>query len=130
MKKTIKYWFSYSQDYGRFFPEYTSVDCEEHTRITDIEWPEHAYSAIKKSQEIIDDNGSIFKGGVKEVDGITYYHPDCKILNTEQVKEQVPDNEILLDNMRINEWDEVLQTPRGRIYNLPKKYEVVKHDTV
>lgn len=59
----------------------------------------------------------------------TGWHYLGERLDTEGVKRKIKNNDVLLDNMRINRWNEVVLTRTGQVFQIDENVEDVLPDT-
>lgn len=85
-----------------------------------IEWPENAYAfSLHQRTDIIDDDDQRFEGKSQQV-GPLYYHPKSYVETLEEVKERLPNERILIDNMECNGYHRIIWT---RWNNWPQPYD-------
>lgn len=84
-----------------------------------VQWPENAYAFTLHSREDMTFQSEEYHGEPKQI-GPMYYHPDSVVEDFEQVKANPRATEILIDNMRINGWPQIIWTRWG---NWPQPFE-------
>lgn len=84
-----------------------------------LAWPDNAYAfSIHKREDVVD--GDIFYRGKAEQVGPLYYHPDSYVQSLDEARANPHASPILLDNMRINGWAQIIWT---RWSNWPQPFE-------
>ncbi len=84
-----------------------------------VEWPDSAYAFRLFRREDVIDGDKTYEGKPEQI-GKTYYHPDSAIQSYDEAKTNPRATAILLDNMRINGWPQIIWTRWG---NWPQHYD-------
>lgn len=77
-----------------------------------IEWPESAYAFNIFQRDDVIDGDKEYRGEAVQV-GPRYYHPDSKVETLSEVEARLPNEQILLGNMRGNHWASIIWTRWG-----------------
>lgn len=84
-----------------------------------VKWPDSAYAFRMFRREDVIDGDKTYQGKPEQI-GPIYYHPDSTVQSYEQAKGNLKATAILLDNMRINGWDQIIWTRWG---NWPQHFD-------
>lgn len=84
-----------------------------------VQWPDNAYAFRMFKREDVIDGGKTYEGKPEQL-GPVYYHPDSAIQSFDEARNNPNASRILLDNMRINGWKQIIWTRWG---NWPQPYE-------
>ena len=91
---------------GGFFYEY-STESIDHRDSSKVKVPKNAFAFRFFDREEVESNGEILKGDRKNYSSL--YYVGGEIMTLAQVKKQLPQEEILINNMEINNWDKVIK---------------------
>lgn len=84
-----------------------------------VKWPDNAYAFTLFKREDVTVDGKVYQGEPEQI-GKLYYHPDSVIQTYEEAQANPKATRILLTNMRINRWPQIIWTRWG---NWPQHYE-------
>lgn len=84
-----------------------------------VAWPENAYAFTLHKREDVVDGATRYEGKPEQI-GPTYYHPDSFIQSLDEARTNPKATPILLDNMRINGWAQIIWTRWG---NWPQPFD-------
>lgn len=87
-----------------------------------VVWPERAYAFTMNKRIDVVDGKKVYKGESKQI-GPTYYHPESKVENINQVKKNKNATPILVSNMEFNGWKEIIWSRWG---NWPQPFDKKK----
>jgi hypothetical protein len=87
-----------------------------------VEWPENAYAFTLHEREVVIDGDAEYIGQSQQV-GPIYYHPDSKVETLEQARLNPLSTNILLENMRINGWKQIVWSRWG---SFPQPFDNAK----
>lgn len=77
-----------------------------------VEFPDGAYAFEIVEQDVVTDGDDEFLGASKSI-GPVYYHPDSKIETLDEVRQNHPDETILISNMETNGYDRIVFSRDG-----------------
>jgi hypothetical protein len=91
-----------------------------------VQWPANAYAFTIHQRDDVTVDGKVYRGEAEQV-GPMYYHPDSVIEDLEQVKANPLAGQILIDNMRINHWPQIIWTRWG---NWPQPFDAERMEVL
>ena len=100
---------------GSFFNEEAcvEVDTADPNKVVP---PSHAFAFTLydriTQRAVLEDGREVKHTETKEMPGIYYIHP-ARVLSLENVKQEFPNEKILISNMECNDWELVIQTRAG-----------------
>lgn len=86
-----------------------------------LEWPDGAYAAQYFDIYTIEDEGHVYKTRRENLSPL-YYKPDAKVMTVEDVEREMPNEKILISNMKCNKWDKVVFSRFGDRYSWPQVF--------
>lgn len=92
----------------------TTGSLEVTDRDGDFDIPKWAYAWRYYDKEKIVRNGKTYKSGRLNISGLVY--PEGEVLSADDVRQYLPNNHILLCNMKTNGWRNVIRTPIGQFF--------------
>lgn len=98
---------------GSFVAEESSKEID--SREGKIKAPKTCFAYYLWDREEHEVNGELLKGSVKNKSGLLYFG---EVMTIQEVEEKVPNNKILISNMRINKWNKVVRTRTGNFQPL------------
>ncbi|MBC8550175.1 MAG: hypothetical protein H8D23_11070 [Candidatus Brocadiales bacterium] len=122
--KVIKHWVEFFHT-GIFTADYSRKDLNGATHPLNIQFPDNAYAFKMYSREDVVEGNKTYKGE-KRQQGKLYYHPDSRITTLDQVKNDLPSDQVgpaLISNMECNDWESVIWT---RWMSWPQPYDYDK----
>lgn len=105
---------------GLLFPNESSIKIN--SRDDKFEIPKECFAYYFRDREEVEQDGELLTGDWKNVSGRFYFG---EIFDEEMVKALVPDNKILLSNMRGNGWKELVKTRRGNFQPILENDKVI-----
>lgn len=85
----------------------------------EVKWPQNAYAFTLHRREDVTVDGTVYRGTPDQL-GPMYYHPDSVVEDLDQVKANPRATKVMIDNMRINEWPQIIWTRWG---NWPQVFD-------
>lgn len=104
---------------GSFVANYQSVQVPL-PEIRWVAWPDNAYALqFLEERTIVDDDGTVYRAESKKL-GKLVYHQDSYVQSYDEAKANPNATDILLDNMRINRWPQIIWSRWG---NWPQRFD-------
>jgi len=117
MKATTRHYIDFTQVEGFFHGcEVRQVETRDIGGVKDSDWPERAFCFKFFDRTVTTtEDGEELLGKPKNYSSV-YYHKGAKLLNAEDIRNGAMgdgDHEILLSNMKGNDWNQVVLTKFG-----------------
>lgn len=116
MKKVTKYFVEFFSP-GSFFAESWTLPVNSKNPY-DVKWDKNAYMFRLSEREDVIDGDKVYQGKSIAIGG-SYYHPDSRVENLEQVKRNPKSTDILIRNMEGNGWKALVWSRWG---NYPQHF--------
>lgn len=110
MDKSTAYYATFFGQ-GTFVAETWKADLTSDNPFS-VKWPENAYAFTIHRRDDVTVDGKVYRGEPQQI-GPMYYHPDSKVEDLGEVTANPRATEVLIDNMRINEWPLLIWTRWG-----------------
>lgn len=125
MKKNTIYWLCWLSP-GSFTANVYIQIVDRLPQAEDFQWPDNAYAVQAYQRTDLVDDAGIEYYGKEEAVGPLWYHPDSQIHSLVEVEARDnPADEILIANMRGNDWTHMIYT-RWNNWPQPYKQETIR----